>query len=134
MPRSARWKRPPESSSGSSRSCSRVLTECCPPPADSSSAVPRLARSAIEPYVQHDLARHVTMRELTFNPFTLVAVVRGFALSEADGAPIASFDLFRVGMSLRSVVNRAWTFSELRLDRPQLSVLVNSDGLLNLAK
>ncbi len=96
--------------------------------------VPRLARSAIEQYVEHDLARHVTMRELTFNPFTLVAEVRGFALSEADGAPIASFDLFRVGMSLRSVVNRAWTFSEVRLDRPQLSVLVNSDGSLNLAK
>src|SRR5882672_8757730 len=96
--------------------------------------VPRLARSAIEQYVQHDLARHVAIRELTFNPYTLVAEVRGFALSEADGAPIASFDLFRVGMSLRSVTNRAWTFSEVRLDRPQLNVLVNTDGSLNLAK
>ena len=96
--------------------------------------VPRLARSAIEHYVERDLARHVAIRELTFNPFTLTAEVRGFALSEANGTPIASFELFRVGMSLRSIVNRAWTFSELRLDRPQLSVLVNSDGSLNLAK
>jgi hypothetical protein len=96
--------------------------------------VPYLARSAIENYVQHDLGRHVAVAKLTFNPFTLTAEVTGFVLTEADGAPIASFGLLRVNAQVSSIVNRAWTFKEIRLDHADLRVLVNADGTLNLAK
>jgi uncharacterized protein involved in outer membrane biogenesis len=96
--------------------------------------VPYLARSAIENYVQHDLGRHVAIVKLSFNPFTLAAEVTGFALTEADGAKIASFDLLRVDAQISSLLNRAWTFKEVRLDHPDLRVLVNADGTLNLAK
>ncbi len=60
--------------------------------------------------------------------------VTGFALSEADGARIASFDLLRIDAQLSSLLNRAWTFKEVRLDHPDLQVQVNADGTLNLAK
>ena len=96
--------------------------------------VPYLARSAIENYVQNDLSRHVAIGKLSFNPFTLTAEVAGFALTEADGAPITSFDLLRVDAQISSLLNRAWTFKEVRLDHPDLRVLVNADGTLNLAK
>jgi uncharacterized protein involved in outer membrane biogenesis len=95
---------------------------------------PYLARSGIENYVQHDLGRHVKIADIRFNPFTLTAEITGFALTEADGAAIASFDLLRVDAELSSIINRAWTFQEIRLDRPDLRVLLNADGTLNLAK
>ena len=96
--------------------------------------VPYLVKSGIEDYVRDDLKRQVTIGELTFNPFTFASDVRNFSLSEADGSPIASFDLLRVDFSLSSMFNRAWTFAEVRLDAPQLRALVAADGSLNLAK
>jgi hypothetical protein len=96
--------------------------------------VPWLAKSYIEGYVRDDLKRQIAIGEISFNPFTFAADVQNFALTEADGSPIASFDLLRVDFSLSSIFNRAWTFAEVRLDAPQLRVLVGSDGLLNLAK
>ena len=96
--------------------------------------VPWLAKSSIESYVREDLGRQVSIGELTFNPFTFASDIRNFSLSEADGSLIASFDLLRINFSLSSIFNRAWTFSEVRLDAPQMRVLVAADGSLNLAK
>ena len=96
--------------------------------------VPWLAKSYIESYVREDLGREITIGELTFNPFTFAADMRDFALNEADGSPIASFDLLRVDFSLSSIFNRAWTFAEVRLDAPRVRVLIAPDGSLNLAK
>src|SRR5215469_9062663 len=96
--------------------------------------VPSIARSAIEKYVVQDLHRQLEIKEITFNPFTLTAVVTGFALAEADNTPIASFDLLRINAQLSSIVYRAWTFAEVRLERPNINVLIAEDGTLNLSK
>lgn len=96
--------------------------------------VPSIARSAIEKYVVQDLHRQVVIKEITFNPFTLTAVVTGFALAEADNTPIASFDLLRINGQLSSIFYRAWTFAEVRLERPNLNVFIAEDGTLNLSK
>jgi hypothetical protein len=69
--------------------------------------VPWLAKSYIESYVREDLKRQITIGELTFNPFTFASDVRNFSLSEADGSPIASFDLLRINFQLSSIYNRA---------------------------
>ncbi|HXJ00297.1 MAG TPA: DUF748 domain-containing protein [Micropepsaceae bacterium] len=84
--------------------------------------------------MRQDLKRQVAIAKLTFDPFTFTAEITGFALREADGAPIVSFDFLRVDAQLSSLVNGAWTFKEVRLDRPNFQVLLNADGTLNLAK
>jgi Domain of Unknown Function (DUF748) len=96
--------------------------------------VPRLARGAVVDYVEKDLKRHVAIGEVTFNPFTFVAELRDFALTEADGGAIAAFDFLHVDFQLSSLFNGAWTFKEVRIDRPNIRVLVAADGSLNLAK
>jgi hypothetical protein len=97
--------------------------------------VPRVARNAAINYVQHDLGRHLTIGSLSFNPFTLATEIHGLALSETDGAPIASFALLRIEFSATaSLLHRAWTFAEVRLEQPVVNALVNRDGSLNLAK
>jgi uncharacterized protein involved in outer membrane biogenesis len=97
--------------------------------------VPRLARSAIVNYVQGTLGRHVSIGALRFNPFSYTVEIEKFALAEADERPIASFDLLRIRASLMaSLLNRAWTLSEVRLEAPLVYARLERDGTLNLAK
>jgi uncharacterized protein involved in outer membrane biogenesis len=97
--------------------------------------VPRMARNAAIHYVQRDLGRQLAIGSLSFNPFTFATEMRGFVLSEADGSPIASFALLRIQFSATaSMLHRAWTFAEVRLEQPLVYTLVNRDGSLNLAK
>ena len=97
--------------------------------------VPRIARNQAIDYVQHTLGRKLSIGSLSFNPFSLASEIHDLALTEADGAPIASFTLLRIKFSATaSIVHRAWSFAEVRLEQPVVSVLVNRDGSLNLAK
>jgi hypothetical protein len=98
--------------------------------------VPHLARNAIVQYVPKNMdGRRASIGDLTFNPFTFTVEIHQFALSEADGHPIASFDLLRVGASLTaSLLHRAWTLSEVRLEQPVVHVLIDRSGTLNLSK
>src|SRR6185436_12768306 len=84
--------------------------------------VPYLARAGVTDYVENTLHRRISIGALSFNPFTLTAEIRSFALTEADNSPIASFDLLRVNAEFRSLVYRAWTFKEVRIDRPNIRV------------
>jgi hypothetical protein len=97
--------------------------------------VPRIARNQAIDYVQHDLGRKLSIGSLTFNPFSLAAEIHDLALAEADGSPIASFALLRIKFSATSsLLHRAWTFAEVRLEQPVVKALVSRDGSLNLAK
>ncbi len=97
--------------------------------------VPRIASNQAISYVQHQLGRQLAIGSLTFNPFSLVVEIRDLAMTEADGAPIASFTLLRIKFSATSsLLHRAWTFAEVRLEQPVINTLVNPDGSLNLAK
>jgi len=96
--------------------------------------VPYLARVNIERYITQDLKRHVTIGNIAFNPFTLAAEVRSFALCEADYSPIASFSFFRIDFQLSSLIYRAWTFSEVRLERPNIQAILDENGSLNHGK
>lgn len=97
--------------------------------------LPHLARNAVIGYVQKDLGRHAAIGEVDFNPFTCTLEVHQFALAEADERPIASLALLRVRASLlASLVNRAWTLSEVRLEQPRINALISRDGTLNLAR
>lgn len=97
--------------------------------------VPRIARHEAIDYVQHDLGRKLSIGSLSFNPFSLATEIRDLALTEADGTPIASFALLRIKFSASaSLLHRAWTFAEVRLEQPQVHALLNRDGSLNLAK
>jgi len=97
--------------------------------------LPRIARNQAIGYVQHDLGRGLAIGSLSFNPFSLAIEIHDLALSEADGSPIASLALLRVQFSASaSLLHRAWTFAEVRLEQPVVNVLVYRDGSLNLAK
>src|ERR1700733_4245777 len=97
--------------------------------------LPRIVRHQAIAYVQHDLGRRLSIGSLTFNPFSLASEIHDLAVTEADGSPIASFSRLRIKFSATaSLLHRAWTFAEVRLEQPVVNTLVNRDGSLNLAK
>ncbi|MGH8444215.1 MAG: DUF748 domain-containing protein, partial [Solimonas sp.] len=97
--------------------------------------VPHVARSAISDYVTQKLGRQVDIGELHFNPYTFVVRVTDFHLREADGAPLLGFKSLLVNADpLNSIFARAIVLQELHLVEPDIAVVINADGSINLAK
>jgi uncharacterized protein involved in outer membrane biogenesis len=96
---------------------------------------PRLIRSHIEQFVSRDLKRHVDISEVRFNPFSLAVEIKALSLTEANGTPLVRFRLLRVEFAaLRSLLYRAYTLSEVRLEQPDIRVRIAADGELNFSQ
>jgi hypothetical protein len=97
--------------------------------------VPYVARTQAISYVQHTLGRQLSIGSLKFNPFIFKVEIHDLKLNEANGVSIATLSLLRVEFNaMASLVHRAWTLGEVRLEQPFVSVQVEPDGSLNLAK
>jgi uncharacterized protein involved in outer membrane biogenesis len=96
--------------------------------------VPRVARSQIEDFVAGSLHRRMEIGDIRFNPFTLAADIAELKLSEADGAPLVSFRHLHVNAELASLWRRAVVLKEVELAAPDVEVIVERDGTLNLAR
>ena len=96
--------------------------------------VPYIARSQLTSYVTQTLHRQVSLGELRFNPFTLVAEASDFKLTEADGGPLVSFRHLRVNAGLASIWQRAISLQEVRIVAPEIDVVIDRAGSVNLAR
>ncbi len=96
--------------------------------------VPRIARHQIENFVTQELHRNVQIGEIRFNPFFLDTSIENFALREADDTPIASFRLLYVNLQLSSLWHRAAVLREVQLAGPDIDVIVDRDGTVNLSR
>jgi hypothetical protein len=97
--------------------------------------VPYIVRTQAISYVQHTLGRQLSIGSVKFNPFIFKVEIHDLKLNEANGASIASLSLLRVEFNaMASLLHRAWTLGEVRLEQPFVSVRVEPDGSVNLAK
>jgi hypothetical protein len=97
--------------------------------------VPHIARTQAIAYVQKNLHRQLSIGDLKFNPFLFKVEIRDLKLDEANGVAIASVSLLRVEFNaMASLIHRAWTLGEVRLEQPFVNVLLDHEGALNLAK
>ncbi len=94
---------------------------------------PGIVRGQIVEQLSAALGRKVTLEEVRINPFALSVGLSKFAIQETDGAPIAAFDDLYVNFSTASAIKFAWTFSEFRVTRPRIELVIREDGTLNLA-
>lgn len=95
--------------------------------------VPWLGQREAVSYVETQLGRKAAVGALRFNPFTLRLQAEALALSEADGAPIASLGRLDLGLQWRSLFTGAWRFAHIELAEPKLSLAIAPDGRFNLA-
>ena len=94
--------------------------------------VPRLVSSNLREFVSSHYHRTARLGAVTFNPFTLELIVNEFAIPDADGGGLVSFERLSVRLGLRSVVRAAPEFKSIALDGPRLRVVRRADGRINL--
>ncbi|GJL58939.1 MAG: ATPase [Nitrospirales bacterium] len=96
--------------------------------------IPWAITTKVPPRLSEQLGRPVAIQEVRFNPFLFTLQINGFDVQEQDSSPMLGFeDLFINFDPAASLVNRAYTFAEIRLELPYGLAWVRADGSLNLA-
>src|SRR5262252_1538027 len=83
--------------------------------------VPLLIRNQIVSHARTQLHREARMDEVRFNPFTLTTTIKGFVLSDRDGAELLKVENFLADLQLSGLLRRAARFREVRIDHPLLN-------------
>jgi hypothetical protein len=96
--------------------------------------VPRVAERIVQQQVSA-LGHQVDIGDLRFNPFTFEAAIERLELREADGAPLLGFESLYVNLGLlASIRHRAAALQAVHWTAPDLAVIVEADGALNLSR
>jgi hypothetical protein len=93
--------------------------------------IPRFASSQVSQFFDRQYDRQVSLGSVHFNPFTFEFEARDFSLPDADGQRMLGFGRFYVDFELSSLWHRAWTFSEIAVERPYARIVQRADGRLN---
>jgi len=96
---------------------------------------PVLIRSALVSYARDTLHRPFSVGVIRFNPFTFTLEIHDLNLRRArDEGPLLSFKSLHVDAEpLASLLHRAWTLQELRIEQAQVEAYIDEHGELNLA-
>ncbi|MDG3442514.1 DUF748 domain-containing protein [Nitrospirillum amazonense] len=77
---------------------------------------PPLLRREIVDVTQKAFQRPASLDEVHINPYALSVELRGFRLTEADGAPLLGFDRLYVRLALGGLLRWAWGVNDIQLD------------------
>jgi uncharacterized protein involved in outer membrane biogenesis len=94
---------------------------------------PRILKRYVNNYAAEKLKRKASIVEVRVNPFFFTLEAKNFIFQEADDRPIFGFGRLFVDFELSSLFRWAWTFADIRLERPSLHVEMQADGRLNFA-
>ncbi|MGP0594850.1 DUF748 domain-containing protein [Nitrospira sp. T9] len=96
--------------------------------------IPWAITTKVPPRLSEQLGRPVAIQEVRFNPFLFTLQINGFDVQEQDSSPMLGFEELFINFDpAASLVNRAYTFAEIRLELPYGLAWVRADGSLNLA-
>jgi len=84
-------------------------------------------------YAVEKLKRKASIAEVRVNPFLFTFEAKDFVFQEADNRPIIGFGHLFVDFQLSSLFRWAWTFADIRIERPSLHVEIQHNGRLNFA-
>ncbi len=94
---------------------------------------PWILKRYVSNYAAEKLKRKVSIVEVRVNPFLFTLEAKDFVLQEADNNPIFGFGRLFVDFELSSLFHWAWTFADIRIERPSLHVEIQHNGRLNFA-
>ncbi len=93
---------------------------------------PHLINQYATEYVHNEMHRQLHLGKVQFNPFTLSLRIGQTNFSEQNGAPIVRFDHLLVNAELSSLFTGSYNFKQIQLNAPNLNVVVDTQGNLNL--
>ena len=97
-------------------------------------AVPPILKSVLVSQLSQALHRPVTLREVSFNPFTLAATISGLTVKEPKGdETFASLERLYVNLESSSLFRWAAVISEIRVTKPFLRVVRRADQSYNFS-
>ncbi|MCB1932739.1 MAG: DUF748 domain-containing protein [Candidatus Accumulibacter sp.] len=96
-------------------------------------ALPALVKWQVEKQVPEQLGHMIKVGDVRFNPLLFRFEVDDLALADPAGQPLLAFKRLLVDFELRSVIDRAWTFAEARLEAPVVHFALDRDGRHNFA-
>lgn len=94
---------------------------------------PWILKRYVSNYAAEKLKRKASIVEVRVNPFLFTLEAKDFVLQEADNRPIFGFGRLFVDFELSSLFHWAWTFADIRIERPSLHVEIQHNGRLNFA-
>ena len=95
---------------------------------------PHLVQRFVPQFASEQLQREAEIGAVRINPFLLTFDARDFALREADGRQILALSRLFVDLEVKSLFRWAWTLAEIRLEAPDLHLVLGDDARLNLAR
>lgn len=96
--------------------------------------VPWLVQHELPKVFEQQFGARASIAQVRFNPLLLKAELRGLKIAEASGAEAIDVGLIRVNFELSSLLRWAWTFSEIRIERPLIHADLDANEELNLAR
>ncbi|OIQ76313.1 AsmA family protein [mine drainage metagenome] len=94
-------------------------------------AVGPLMRHYVPRIAQSQLDSRASVREVRFDPLRLTLTVDDLRLTTPQGQPLAGFSRLFVDFAPSSLFRWAWTFRQIRVDRPQVDVGIARGGAMN---
>jgi uncharacterized protein involved in outer membrane biogenesis len=94
---------------------------------------PLLVRWYVPKYTQDQLKCQASLGKVRLNPFLLRFEANDFSLSGPDGAPLFGFARLFLDCELTGFFHWALHFKEIRLDKPSVNLVIETDGSLNFA-
>lgn len=96
--------------------------------------VPKLVQVIARDEV-NKIGRKLELGEVRFNPFSFEASIAALRLTEADGAPLLSFESLHVNADVvQSIWQRGVVLQAVRWTAPNMALIVEADGSINLSK
>ncbi len=95
---------------------------------------PWLVQRQIPALAENHLGAQASVDSIRINPFLLTFEAAKIAIAEKNGAPVATIGRVFVDFEVSSLFRRAWTFREIRIERPTVSAEIDEKGTLNLSR
>ncbi len=97
-----------------------------------------LAPYLVERYVprilQKKLVCEAQLGKVRINPFLFTFEANNFSISETNATPIGRFDRLFLDFELSGLFRWAWTFKAFQLENPEVSIVLEQDGVVNFVK
>lgn len=97
-------------------------------------AAPWLVRQQLPKLVEQYLGAQASVTDVRINPFLLTFEATDLAIAEKSGLPVVQLGRVFVDVETSSLLRWAWTFREIRIEKPVINVDLDAGESLNLAR
>jgi hypothetical protein len=97
-------------------------------------AINPIAIRAIPWFAEKHLASRASVNAVKFDPLTLTLTAKDFKLSTSTGETLSSFEQLLIDFEVNGLLDWAWKFKTIHLNKPFINVGINQTGKLNWAE